>query len=189
MIRIYKFIVISIIVVFGMTFEQSLARAETFETIIEDGDYYAQPISFQSGDSLTVSYTMEVTQEVTQGPFIDVYFVDSSNFIDYKDGRQFSFTLDLSEEHTKYTSNELTITAHGDYYLVFDNTDYGATQPPNDVSIDQNTAVVTFNLTTIPHFLNTGNDGSKKTPGFELILIFVAITLILLWNQKRITND
>jgi hypothetical protein len=189
MIRINKFIVISIIVAFGITFGQSLARAEKFETIIEDGSYFAQPIPFQSGDSLTISYMMEVTQDVTLGPFIDVYFVNSSNFIDYKDGRQFSFNPDLSEEHTKNTSNELTITSQDNYYLIFDNTDNGATQPPNDVPVGQNTAIVTYNITTTPHFSNTGNDGSKKIPGFELILIFIAITLILLWSQRRITNE
>jgi hypothetical protein len=155
--KIVEFIIISVIIIFGLLLEQNRANAETTDNTITipKGQYFSKPISFQSGDSLTVSYKMVVLE----GPQIDVYFFDSANFSHYKDNQQFFFIVGLTDEYTKYASNELTITTHDDYYLIFDNSNVGATQPPNDNA----TAYVSYNITIKPNFHNGGHSTDAVT--------------------------
>jgi hypothetical protein len=173
--KIVEFIIMTVIIVFGLVFVQNTANAEIKQTNIVQDYYVYVPISFTSGDSLTISYTMQVTQ----GPYIDVFFVDAVNFQYYKDKQEFYYNAGLSDEYTRYTSKELTITSIGDYYLIFDNTDIGQAKPSND----DPTAFVTYNVTAVPHSPN--ESGNTKTPGFEIIVVISAIALVFLWKRKR----
>lgn len=177
--KIVEFIIISVIIIFGLLLEQNRANAETTDNTITipKGQYFSKPISFQSGDSLTVSYKMVVLE----GPQIDVYFFDSANFSHYKDNQQFFFIVGLTDEYTRFASNELTVTTHDDYYLVFDNTDKGATQPPNDNA----TAYVSYQITTIPPLPDEESSRNTNTPGFELMILIVAIAISLIILQKK----
>ena len=178
--RKIKLIIISTIIIFGLIFAQNKAYAEiTDDTIkLQKGSYFSKPLSFQSGDSLTITYRIGVIE----GPHIDVFFFDSINFSYYKNNRPFSFIAGLSDEYTKYTNNEMRITIHDDYYLVFDNSDKGATQPPNDNA----TAYISYQIMTIPLIPDSGNGGNINTPGFELIILIVAIAILLIKIKKKL---
>ena len=98
--------------------------AESGTDTVQEDYYVTHTIYFSSGDSITISYTMRVTD----GPSIDVFLLDSNNYKYFKDGQEFEYYMAASDLNTKYSSNTITFTEHDAYYLVFDNTDV-ATDP------------------------------------------------------------
>ncbi|MCK5291246.1 MAG: hypothetical protein KAR39_04410 [Thermoplasmata archaeon] len=148
--------------------------AESGTDTIHEDYYKAHSISFTSGESIEIWYTMRVTD----GPNIDIYFVDSDNYRYYKDGRSFDYHVKMSEEGTSYESNDITLYEHDTYYLIFDNTNVG-TDPPWNFHDD--VAYVTW---TIDYDIDYGtiwdsDDNGDSSSGLLILLGMIALIVIV----------
>jgi hypothetical protein len=100
------------------------ASAETDEgrITINHGDHYA--ISMKIEDANT-DISWEIT--VTSGPPIDVYFVPSGGYKEYKNPQSLSFSYypSQSDEGTDYSSESFEWDNTGTFYIVIDNSEIG----------------------------------------------------------------
>lgn len=150
------------------------------DTIHED-QYSVHHISSPTeADSMTLSYTVEITS----GPYIDVYFMTYENFEHYKIGESFSYITQGTQLNTKYTSKSFKLYKQAEpqlYCIVFDNTDVG-TEPPWNMVDD--IAEVSWTIKTVGH---TGGGGGG-IPAFELSLVVIAVSTILLLRKRTDKN-
>jgi len=94
-------------------------------TVEEDGWVY-----YDWTQDMTVEYTIEYI--VRDGPEIDVYVMSEDEFENYDNGDRFRTYLDSTG-----TSGTMSGTlAEGSYYLVLDNSEKGAAQPPTNFDED-----------------------------------------------------
>lgn len=130
--------------------------------------------------------------QVTAGPYIDVFFFDSDNYKYFQDGEEFELYSAMSDYNTKYANNEITLSEHGTYYLVFDNTD-AVTDPPWNMVDD--TAYVSWTLNSDITYYDSGDnwDDGESDPfmmywvlcGVGLIVIVVVIVVIVALIFKK----
>jgi hypothetical protein len=90
---------------------------------------------FGKGDELELIFTVEVEQELP----IDVWFVDSVNYVRLRDGNEFLYLIDGSEQEITKASKVVSVTQHGTYVLVLANY--------NNDTVDVNLA---YDLNTYP---------------------------------------
>jgi hypothetical protein len=176
-------IIFIFVIVLGTCLIPSISKASSGTDTIREDYHVGHPISFHSGTSISISYTVQVTS----GPDIDIYFVDSTNYVYLNDGREFEYYSALTDEHTSYSKNQATFTEYGDYYLVFDNSDLGPTDPPWNFADDVAYADYTINTQIYypPQNENnwnyvTSDNNNPNTTGFELMFGVLAILLIIL---------
>ena len=144
------------------------------DTIHEDY-YVSHTIPFSSGDYIDISYTAQVTS----GPHIDVYFVSSQNYQYFQDSVGFDYYVAMSDEDTTYASNNMRITQHGTYYLIFDNTDVG-TMPP--MNLEDDVAYVSYDITSVIHYPSTGGNGDGTdgvSDSFDWMLIIGLLVILV----------
>jgi hypothetical protein len=103
--------------------------------------YWSYEIDFDEGDTMDVTYTMTVTD----GPNIDVFFVDHVNFLKYENDEEFSYKVSLSDLDTSYAAGTTILFTQGTYHLIFDNTDV-ETMPP--INMVDDVAEITWTLNT-----------------------------------------
>lgn len=99
--------------------------------VLED-KFLAFPIELEMPSEVTINYLIK------SGPNIDVFFVNQTDFDNYESQDEgFNYYSDLSTFGTASSSRTVKMDA-GNYYIIFDNTDFGITYPPmnfaNDVS-------------------------------------------------------
>lgn len=169
--RTLEAILVIVIALCGLVVMSTVAQAESGTDMIHEDYYVAHPIQFLYGDSIDISYTMRVTD----GPNIDVYFLDKQNYVYYQDGVSFTYYVVMSEENTQYESSQITLTEHDTYYLIFDNTNTG-TDPPWNFLDD-----VAYVEWTIDHEISSsgGIQGSLDPSIWLLLLAIIAIIVIL----------
>ncbi len=105
------------------------------EEQIQEDNYLSIPVELSTAKEVTITYN------VTLGPSLDVFFMDSENFQKWKtelstgSNENVEYITALStfglSNHTKTAQ-----IAKGTYYAVFDNTDYGPTHPPMNFKND-----------------------------------------------------
>ena len=155
------------------------AEAESGTDTIQEDYYKAHSVSFFDGDSIEISYTMEVTD----GPNIDVFFLDSDNYQYMQDGQEFEYSVVGSDLNTRYTTKTITLYEHDTYYIVFDNTDI-ETDPPWNMVDD--TAYVSWTIDSdITYPESDDDDNSSSTPGFEIAFLLGAIFVCILYLRRR----
>ena len=122
-------------------------RAEPAPTTVNEDQYVTYPITVGAYSS-----RLEFRITVTYGPTIDVYLVDATNLELFKQGSQFRYLIPGTDESTRDTIQTVpTAGLSGTYYIIVDNTDMGATQPPYNGVNDAATVAV-----TIRHWLGFG---------------------------------
>lgn len=155
--------------------------AESGTDTIQEDYHKAHTVSFDMGDSIKVSYKMEVTD----GPYIDVYLLDSDNYRYYKDGQEFSYIMAGTDINTKYSSNTVTLNKHDTYYIVFDNTDVG-TDPPWNMIDD--TAYVDWTIDSEVNYIDLGfgdNSNNLLCFSFAIIGIIIIVVVIVIYFSKK----
>ena len=78
---------------------------------------------------MEISYSVTVTE----GHSIDVLFVDSGNFDKYENGDPFAYEKGFSDLDTRSAGNSATLSEHGTYFIIFDNTDVETVPLTDDV--------------------------------------------------------
>jgi len=171
-----------------MDFSSVNVNADSGTDTIHEDYYVAHSISFHSGSSIDISYTMEVTS----GPNIDVFFIDSQNYVYLQDGRSFDYYVAMSDLNTMYASNDITLIEYDTYYLIFDNTDVETNPPFNFVD---DVAYVSYNIDTEIYYPSTfgdtsGTDGLNwlwiLIPLIIIIVVVVAVVAAVLASQRKI---
>lgn len=171
-------LLIIVIVLFGVLLIPINVLGESGTDTIDEDYYATHKISFTSGKSITIKYTMDVTD----GPNIDVYFLDSQNYAKYQNLDQFEYFSSMSEENTIHTSKEITLTEHDTYYLVFDNTDIG-TDPPwnfyNDI------AYINYDISTNINYWGEAEDWYLLLSIVLILIVVVVIMILVIKNKKK----
>jgi hypothetical protein len=98
----------------------ALGDTATGTCTLSFGEHLDVHVDFDEGTSIDIAY--EVT--VTEGPPVNVYFVDSDGREDYLDpaATGFSCFKAWSSTGTTHAREEFTIDTHGDYYVIIENT-------------------------------------------------------------------
>jgi hypothetical protein len=138
---------------------------------IMDGHSTSHLISFDSGNSIKVSYTVSVTS----GQNIDIFFMDSANYSLYWRNNTFSYDKDNSVLDTKYARREFTLDNHGKYYLVFDNTDAGT---PVLFHGPDSTVEVSYDIQTEVKYKSEGFSSDTIAVITGLFVAFIAVIVI-----------
>jgi hypothetical protein len=140
------------------------AKAETDVQIINEDEYYYLEFELASDEQLTFSIN------VVDGPNIDVFLMNSTEFANYVAGNEFYVFVDGSADDVG--SFESRITGEGTYFLVIDNTDAGVAYPPYNGINDP----VTFEIT----YQQDISDEAAGFYGWMFILLIIVIIVIVL---------
>ncbi|WML48488.1 hypothetical protein RCG23_25220 [Neobacillus sp. PS3-34] len=107
------------------------------EMQIQEDQYRAFPVEMKKSGEVTIEYN------ILSGTNLDVYFMESSQYEKWQNimkngiGEEVFYNTELSTFGLSASSKTQQV-EQGTYYIVLDNTDYGATYPPmnfiNDIS-------------------------------------------------------
>ncbi|WP_223592377.1 hypothetical protein [Neobacillus bataviensis] len=107
------------------------------ELQIQEDHYRVFPVELNETADITIEYN------IASGPGIDIYFMDSTNYekwvhlMENGTNENIYYNTELST-FGLYSNTKTQQVEAGSYYIVLDNTDYGATYPPfnlkNDIS-------------------------------------------------------
>jgi hypothetical protein len=161
------------------------------------GMFLPQPAgAFYESDTVTVDYgeflyfdlswsydgTMYVTVKNSYGDYsFDVFFIDASEYSNYKSGSEFYYYEACSRQDT----NSYTVTCNvgaGSYYLLFDNTYNGYAQPYDDI---------TFVYTVETTENSNGGDDDYFLSAFMCMvlgivgLIFIIVIVAVVVSKRR----
>ena len=117
-----------------------MAESDSGTDVIEKDYLTAHSLSFLYGDSITITYTVNVTL----GPNIDVFVVDSENYLKMSKDEHFEYYGDYSKVNTTHTNQTMTFTDFNTYYLVLDNTIF-ETYPSKNMVYNSSTVKWTLN--------------------------------------------
>lgn len=84
---------------------------------VESNKIIPLELDFVNGDELELIFEMEVKENLP----VDVWFVDSTNYVRLSDRNEFLYFIDGSGRDLKQAQKVVTITQHGQYDLVFAN--------------------------------------------------------------------
>ena len=113
---IFGVILILIILNLNILGTPSEYKITSGETEIQKGGNMIKYIDFSSGDSKEIKYSVNVSE----GPNIDVFLLDENNFEKYSENERFNYIEGSCVNVTSYQDNT-TLKKHGEYYLIFDN--------------------------------------------------------------------
>lgn len=156
---------------------------EGTETIDEDS-YWYMTIPFFNGDYITLSYTIEVQNNI----YIDVMLLNEENYNKYRNDQSFSYYRDGTDFNTIYTNvPSISLSTHDNYYLVVDNTDdppNGATPPLNGIN---DYCTFHYTISGNAHYYSGGGSSTTTWEDDEGVpswigglIILVILTVIIL---------
>lgn len=132
------------------------ASADEMEGVktVDAGHGWGQSVAFFSGDYFTLSFTIDVQNDV----YIDVLLLNEENYNKYRNGQSFSYYTEGTDFNTLYKKvSSITFYTHDNYYLAVDNTD----EPPNGA---EPVGYCTFHYTISGNIhTNPSNGGSSVT--------------------------
>jgi len=165
-------LVVCLAIVPGLSLGETRSGTET----IHEDYYMSITINFFDGESMDVTYTATVTD----GPNIDVFFLDAAGLADYEDSETFEYYTAMSDLNTASTTKSTTLAVKGAYYLVLDNTE-AETAPPWNALDD--VAIVIWTLITET---DKGTDGDISSEWNEWLLggvacIVLGIVMFIVW--------
>lgn len=174
------FAIVSMLVIVGMSWMPTASAWETEGTETIDEDYYwYTPIEFFSGDYFTLSFTIDVQNDM----YIDVILLNEENFNKYKNHDSFSYYKG-TDFNTIYTKASITFYTHDNYYLVVDNTDYpsnGAMPPWDGVN---SYCTFYYIVSGEAHYYPSDGGGSSTTyddeESFDMLCVVGLLALMLL---------
>lgn len=189
--------VIGVLLVLIAPLSSSPVAGESGTVKVHEDYYWSYQINFDKGKSIGISYTMEITQ----GPYIDIFFVDKENYLLYKQGYEFEYSIALSDIKTAYTSCSATLTTTGTYYIVFDNTDTATNPPWNGVDdVAYISYTISHTITYYPSDLGTDEPPTSPTSSgmntiagtilFALIIaVIIGATVVMIKIRARPEHD
>jgi len=103
----------------------SNAKKEEGDEVLEAGDHIAVGMENSGEGDLDVRYFIVVTD----GPSVDVFFMDEESYANYLNETDFDYYPEYSVLDTTYVDKSFVWDEQGVYYVVIDNTDSGTLLP------------------------------------------------------------
>ena len=174
-------LVIAAIAILSIVPTNVQATTEKNRYTLLSNQFNSYQINFSHSNSLSIQYSMEVIQDpdANYTEYVDVFFVDQQNYLNYISGQNFEYISSLTDINTTSTNLNATLTAHDTYYLVFDNTDT-ATAHLNSVTVNY---TLTYNLE--PHGDSIFNSPFIILAIIPIIAILMLVVVSILYNRIK----
>ncbi len=147
----------------------SSAETRSGSEDLDEDWYYSIRIDFDEGELMEVSYTVTVTD----GPNIDVFFVDSLNKAKLDNDESFNYNVAMSDLNTRYTTKSTTLFVYDTYYVVVDNSDW-ETMPPMNLEND----IVYFDW-EVETTVDTPVEDALDLACYGMIAVAIVIVLVI----------
>jgi hypothetical protein len=133
-------ILVMVLLMLSVTATQAEAHREEDTTTLSLGEHLAVLVENPGDGDIDVRYFVVVTE----GPPVDVFFMNEEAYDDYENAEEFSYYSDYSVLNSSKVDEAFVWDGEGDYFVVIDFTSSG-TEPP--IEPDQQTVTVTYVIT------------------------------------------